>query len=152
MAAVSVTPPGEMPMRSPLVRSVLVLLLASPLVLILFGAEYSQSIPVMRLLAWMLVPFTVNTYLTLTLVAANREWPVLVALAAGLAALVALSFLWMPRFGLIGAGWAVFSSESLQAGMLLVQYRTKSPTDMASPALPIGTDSRPEGGTIVRND
>lgn len=127
-------------------------LLASPLVLILFGAEYSQSIPALRLLAWMLVPFTINTYLTLTLVAARRERPVLVALTASLAALVALSFLWMPRFGLMGAGWAIFLSEHLQAGMLLVQYRTKPNTEMASPAPPVGTGSRPEGSSTVRND
>jgi O-antigen/teichoic acid export membrane protein len=54
-------------------------LLASPLTLVLFGVEYAASIPVLRLIAWMLVPFTINTYLTLAFVAANREKPVLIA-------------------------------------------------------------------------
>ena len=97
-------------------------LLASPLILVLFGAEYAASIPLLRLLAWMLVPFTVSTYLSLAFVAANREKPVLISLAASLLTLLLLNFLWTPRVGILGTGWAMVLVESLQTGMLLVQY------------------------------
>jgi O-antigen/teichoic acid export membrane protein len=101
-------------------------LLASPLTLVLFGVEYAASIPVLRLIAWMLVPFTINTYLTLTFVATNREKPVLIALSASLLILILLNILWTPRFGILGAGWAMLLAECIQAGMLLVQYPKKS--------------------------
>jgi O-antigen/teichoic acid export membrane protein len=116
-------------------------LLATPLILVLFGAEYAASISLLRLLAWMLVPFTVSTYLTLVFVAANRESPVLISLAAGLLTLLLLNFLWTPRFGILGAGWAMVLAECLQAGMLLVQYPKKSIVVTTSPAPPAGTDA-----------
>jgi PST family polysaccharide transporter len=101
-------------------------LLASPLTLVLFGAEYAASVPLLRLLAWMLVPFTINTYLTLAFVAAKREKPVLIALTTGLLALILFNVLWTPRFGILGAGWAMLLAECIQAGLLLVQYPKKS--------------------------
>jgi len=97
-------------------------LLASPLTLILFGAEYAASVPLLRLLPWMLVPFTISTFLSLSLVAANREMPVLIALSISLLTLIAFNILWTPRFGVTGAGWAMLLAECVQAGILFVQY------------------------------
>jgi O-antigen/teichoic acid export membrane protein len=111
---------------SALVAALALSLLASPLTLVLFGEEYAASVPVLRLLAWMLVPFTISTSLTLRFVAANREKPVLVALSASLLLLFLLNSLWTPRFGILGAGWAIFLAECLQTGMLIVQYQNKS--------------------------
>jgi O-antigen/teichoic acid export membrane protein len=133
-------------------------LLAAPLILVLFGQEFAASIPVLRLLAWMLVPFTINTYLTLALVADNREKPVLAALTVSLLTLLSLNFLWMPRFGILGAGWATLIAECVQAGMLLVQYPKKSPVVTTSPATPTGRPPHegvgPRRGTdaVVPND
>lgn len=101
-------------------------LLASPLILILLGVEYAASIPVLRLLSWTLVPFTVSTSLTLRFVASEHEKPVMFALIASLFALFLFNRLWTPRFGILGAGWAIFLAECLQAGMLIVQYQYKS--------------------------
>lgn len=97
-------------------------LLASPLNLILFGVEYTASVPLLRLLPWMLVPFTISTFLSLSLVAANRERPVLIALSISLLTLITLNILWTPRFGIMGAGWAMILAECVQAGILFVQY------------------------------
>ena len=121
-------------------------LLASPLTLILFGAEYAASIPLLRLLPWMLVPFTIATFLSLSLVASNREKPVLTALVAGLLTLIALNILWTPRFGIIGTGWALLLAECLQAGALIVQYPKKTVAVTTSPASPAET------GAVVPND
>jgi O-antigen/teichoic acid export membrane protein len=106
--------------------AVSIFLLASPLTLVLFRTEYAASIPLLRLLAWMLVPFTINTYLTLAFVAANREKPVLIALTTSLLALILFNILWTPSFGILGAGWAMLLAECIQAGMLLVRYPKKS--------------------------
>lgn len=101
-------------------------LLAAPLTLVLFGAEYATSTPLLRLLAWMLVPFTVSTSLTLAFVAAHKERPVLVAHTIGLLTLVLCNSLWIPRHGVMGAGWAMLLAECLQGGVLLVQSSKKS--------------------------
>jgi O-antigen/teichoic acid export membrane protein len=98
-------------------------LLAAPLTLILFGAEYTVSIPLLRLLPWMLIPFTASTFLTLSLVAANREWQVLLALISGLLTAILLNILWTPSAGILGAGWALLLAESVQAVVLLAQHK-----------------------------
>lgn len=97
-------------------------LLAAPLVNLLFGADFVPSIAALRILAWMLVPYTVNTYLTLAFVAAKRERNVAVALSASLFTLVLLNLWWIPRFGLVGAAWAALAAESFQAIVLLAQH------------------------------
>jgi O-antigen/teichoic acid export membrane protein len=98
-------------------------LLAAPLTLILFGAEYTASIPLLRLLPWILIPFTASTFLTLSLVAANREWQVLLALISGLLTAILLNILWTPSLGILGAGWAMLLAESVQAIVLLTQHK-----------------------------
>ena len=97
-------------------------LLAAPLVTILFGADFAPSIPALQILAWMLVPYTVNTYLTLAFVAAKQERMVAVALSASLLALIIINLWWIPRFGLIGAAWAALAAEIFQALLLLAQH------------------------------
>jgi O-antigen/teichoic acid export membrane protein len=97
-------------------------MLAAPLVSLFFGADFSPSIPILRILAWMLVPYTVNTYLTLTFVAAKQERNVTIALSASLPLLFLLNLWWIPRFGLAGAAWAALTAESSQALLLLAQY------------------------------
>jgi O-antigen/teichoic acid export membrane protein len=96
-------------------------LLAEPLVRLLYGDEYLPAVPVLRLLAWMLVPFTANSFLGLGLIAANRERAVGWALAASLLALLLLSLWWIPAQGVVGAAWAALFAECLQAGLLLAQ-------------------------------
>jgi len=98
-------------------------ILAAPLTLILFGAEYAASIPLLRLLPWILIPFTASTSLTLSLVAANRERQVLLALISGLLTAILLNILWTSSAGILGAGWALLLAESVQAVVLLAQYK-----------------------------
>jgi O-antigen/teichoic acid export membrane protein len=94
---------------------------ASPLVVLLLGPDFAPSIPVLRILAWVLVPYTLNTYFTLAFVAARQERRVALALAASLLALVLLNLWWIPRLGLSGAAFAVLAAESFQALILLAQ-------------------------------
>jgi len=129
-----------------LIGALSISLLASPLTLILFGAEYADSVPLLRLLPWILIPFTVSTFISLSLVAANRERSVLVALIVGLLTAILLNLWWTPTFGIRGAGWALLLAECTQAGMLLVQYPKVSFVVATSPAQLAGTDA------VVPND
>jgi O-antigen/teichoic acid export membrane protein len=97
--------------------------LARPIVQILFGAEYEASIPVLQILAWILIPYTVNTFLTLRFVASKNERPVLLASLTSLILLIALNIYWIPRAGLVGASWSALIAETIQAGLLLAQWR-----------------------------
>lgn len=96
-------------------------LAAAPLVTLLFGANFAPTIPALRILAWVLVPNTINTYLTLACIAAKKERRVAVALSASLLALVLLNLWWIPRLGLPGAAWSALAAESFQALLLLAQ-------------------------------
>jgi len=96
-------------------------LFAQPLVLLLFGADFAPSIPVLRILAWMLVPYTINTYYTLAFIAAKQERKVAAALLGSILVLVLLFAGLFPGLGLIGAAWAALAAECTQAGILLAQ-------------------------------
>jgi O-antigen/teichoic acid export membrane protein len=94
-------------------------LLAAPLTGILFGDGYAPAVPALRILAWVLVPYTMTTFLSLALLAANRERIVLRGLVTGLLALVLLNLLLVPLAGLRGASWACLAAEVLQASVLI---------------------------------
>ena len=102
---------------------VILSMLAGPLTRILFGVEYEASVPALQILAWMLIPYTINTFLTLKLIALNREKPVLRASLTSLFVLAALSWWWIPLAGLTGASGSALVAESLQAGLLFLQWR-----------------------------
>ena len=99
--------------------------LAEPLIQILFGAEYAASVPALKILAWILIPYTVSTFLTLKFIAFKKEMPVLRASLASLTLLAALNLYWIPRAGLIGASGSAVGAETILASLLLMQWRWK---------------------------
>jgi O-antigen/teichoic acid export membrane protein len=101
-----------------------VLTLVAPwLVGLLFGSRFEPAAQALRLLAWTLVPYSVNIYLSSDLLAAGRERQVALALGLGLFALVCLNGLWIPRWGALGASLAVVIAESVQALIFLALAR-----------------------------
>jgi O-antigen/teichoic acid export membrane protein len=105
------------------IGAIILSVLAKPLVQILFGAEYEASIPALQILAWILIPYAVNTFLTLRFIASQNEKPVLQASLAGLVLLFALNICWIPRAGLIGASWSALIAEIIQAVLLIAHWR-----------------------------
>jgi len=108
-------------------------LLAGPLIRLLFGADYLPAVPALRILAWMLLPYTVTTFLSLSFLAAGRERLVLRGLIAGLVTLAAMNLFLVPRAGITGAGWAFLAAEIVQAGVLWVTYQFSSGRVRSSP-------------------
>ncbi|HKZ70017.1 MAG TPA: polysaccharide biosynthesis C-terminal domain-containing protein, partial [Anaerolineales bacterium] len=102
---------------------------ASPLVASLYGPTFEPSIPALRILAWTLIPYTINTYLSLSFLAVGRERRVARALFASLLALTILNLWWIPVGGLVGACWAALAAEIIQSIFLVCQqwYSFKSP-------------------------
>jgi len=89
-----------------------VALVAPGLLSLIFGADYAEAAPSLRVLALAVVPLFLNGVLVTALIAAGRgEWlPRLTALRVAVAA--ALAFLLVPRFGGLGAAWGFVASET----------------------------------------
>jgi PST family polysaccharide transporter len=106
------------------VGSSLLFLFAKPIVDIFYGAEYESSIVVLKILAFTLIPYAANSYLSLTFLAKRREKIVLCVLIVSLTILLALNLRLIPDAGQIGAGWAILATEIIQALMFLWAWVT----------------------------
>ena len=93
---------------------------AKPLVVLLYGNEFIFSIHVLQILSWTLIPFTINTYLTLSFLASKQEYLVGRALMVSLLGMLILNLWWIPVRGPEGAAWASLIAECLQSVILLV--------------------------------
>ena len=100
--------------------SMILSVLAKPLVLLLYGNEFSASAGILQILAWALIPFTINTYLTLSFLASKREKLVGRALTVSLLGLLILNLWWIPAKGPEGSAWAALVAECIQSAFLLV--------------------------------
>jgi O-antigen/teichoic acid export membrane protein len=94
-------------------------LFASPVVWLLFGTQYASSIPVVRILAWLLPAYTVNSFLTLAFLARGQETAIARALGLSIVILIVLMAWWTPVAGATGAAWAALGAEGSQAAALL---------------------------------
>ena len=97
--------------------------LADPLVPIAFGAGFAPAIAAVRILAWVLIPYTIASHRSLVLVAARREREVARALALAVATLAVVGALAIPSNGILGACWAVLAAEWIQAAVLVAPWR-----------------------------
>lgn len=97
--------------------------LADPLVRLLYGPGFEPAAAGLRVLAWVLVPYTVATYVSLDLLAARHEGAVARALVGALVVLIGLAAWWIPDAGFVGACWAMLAAEGVHAALLLVQWR-----------------------------
>lgn len=102
-----------------MIGSVLIFLFSKPIVDIFYGSEYQASILVLKILSFTLIPYTVNSYLSLTYLAIRKENVVLGILAISLLVLLTLNFWFIPVFGETGAGWSILVTECLQMMMFL---------------------------------
>ncbi|MBW8009636.1 MAG: oligosaccharide flippase family protein [Chloroflexi bacterium] len=100
--------------------SVVLYQLSEPIISILFGRGFESSILALKILAWILIPFTVNIYLSLLFLAARKEKQIIFAISASLIILTILNIIWIPRWGVVGASWSALIAEFIQAGMYLI--------------------------------
>ena len=102
-------------------------LLAKPLVTTLFGSEYVSSISPLRVLTWILIPYTINSFLSLAFLARGEETIIMFALMVGISVLGILTIWWEPTMGLYGAASAALSAEVLQSIILTAGGAIKIP-------------------------
>jgi O-antigen/teichoic acid export membrane protein len=92
---------------------------SAPLTTLFYGIQFDASVSVLRILAWILIPFTINTYLTLSFFAANKERLVMRALTVSLLGLLILNLWWIPLKGPEGAAWSALLAECIQSAILM---------------------------------
>jgi len=99
--------------------SIVIFLLAGPIVQVIFGPDYQPSIPVLRIVSLTLVTYTINSYVSLAFVVEKREKVLIPILLASLLTLLAAALWSIPRAGAVGAGWSFLLAEALQSCLLL---------------------------------
>jgi len=127
------TPRSTAARRAPWLLLVLSLALAGGvtqwagwLIELLFGAPYAAAAAGLRVLVWLLVPYSVSAYLSVQFVARNTEYRLLLATLLTLVVSVALHGWLIPPWGLIGAGWAMVLSECVLAASLFAFSRSEA--------------------------
>ena len=106
-----------------IVFSLLLQLLAKPIILVLFGVEFLPSTLSLQIMAWSIVPYVLITYITLGLVALELERPILISAVLGLIALLVLLIPLTTQFGITGSAIAVLGAEVFYAGVIWFQWR-----------------------------
>jgi len=95
----------------------------SPLMIrIIAGRSFDESVGVLRILA-VCIPILFINYLGANLLTAMKHQHLLIyGAAASLLSNTVLDYLWVPRFGAVGAGWATVVSYGLQLVILGLLY------------------------------
>jgi O-antigen/teichoic acid export membrane protein len=89
----------------------LAFILADRLILLFFGAEYSESIPVFRILLLKVILMWINGLNANVVLASDRERHYLFSVMIGAGANLILNFIFIPMFGMLGAALATVLSE-----------------------------------------
>ncbi|ARE39238.1 polysaccharide biosynthesis protein [Rhodovulum sp. P5] len=104
--------------------SIVVMLLAAPLVALTFGETYAPAVPVLQITALAIGPAAATKLIYPTLTAQGRPLIATPVILVGIAVNVALSLVLIPGFGLTGAAIALVASQvALLAGYGVVLKR-----------------------------
>jgi O-antigen/teichoic acid export membrane protein len=104
------------------VGSILIYLFSKPIVAIFFGTDYELSIATLKILAFTLPPYTINSFLSFLFLAQKREKIVLQILVVSLLMLFSLNLWFIPHVGQVGASWAILVAEIVQAILFLLAW------------------------------
>lgn len=101
---------GDMIVHSGMFVSVLLFFLASPIISILYGAEYYASIPLLKLLAWKGLFCGLGYTASIVIITEGRHNLIFLTNVVGGALNLILNLLFIPRFGVRGVAWATLIS------------------------------------------
>jgi O-antigen/teichoic acid export membrane protein len=101
---------------------------ADQIVLVLFDRQYSDSTPVLRIVAWLLIPRFLNPFLSRVLYARDQQWRSLTVAIVGLGSFLAVAFILIPIFGPVGTAWTslISSYAAFVCFILLLSAGTNS--------------------------
>jgi O-antigen/teichoic acid export membrane protein len=100
-------------------------LIASPLMLLIFGHEYGSAVAPLQILAGGALFVFTTWILHAAAISTNLDRRLLLTTVVGLSANVVLNVLLIPRWGISGAAWATVIAEALTVVLLFVQVRQR---------------------------
>lgn len=105
------------------------------IIALVYGKQFLPSVQALRILAWLMIPYSVNLYLSAQLITARQERRLLSVLFSSLLALIGLDLVLIPAYGLAGACAATVAAECFQAVLFLAsRYSIRFTSHPASPA------------------
>jgi O-antigen/teichoic acid export membrane protein len=84
---------------------------ADRIVLFMFSAEFAASANVLRVLAWLLIPQFLNSFLSRVLYARGQQRHSLAVSAVGLTTFLGVAFLLIPSYAAVGTAWTMVISS-----------------------------------------
>jgi O-antigen/teichoic acid export membrane protein len=84
---------------------------AAPLLSRLLGGSYEKAAPVLRPLAWSCIPMFLNMLGFSALYALHDHRTLIAGIGVALALELGLDVLWLPRYGVVAAGWSRLVAE-----------------------------------------
>ena len=93
---------------------------ADRLIVLIYTDIYSDSIPILRVLVWAVIPLCLNPVLSHILFARQEQGRSLQVAALGLAFYVAVAFWLIPRWGAMGTAWAYLLAASAVCCLYIV--------------------------------
>ena len=102
--------------------SAILTFLASPIILLLYGKDFIQASSLLVLLGWSLLPYTISSFVSYSLIARGYESDVVISALVSLLGNVILYLALIPFAGLRGAIWSALIGECLQASVFTVYY------------------------------
>jgi O-antigen/teichoic acid export membrane protein len=106
---------------------------------LLYGPSFREAAPVLAILGLEVVIGSTYFILTRTFMAAGRPGTISLTEGVGVATAAGFMLLLIPRFGIVGAAWALLGSAALRFAFLMVCYR-------------IVLKTRPPSLVLTRND
>ncbi len=106
-----------------LVIALVTVILSHYLVVGLFGGEYLPAVSVLRVYAWSSVGLFLNWALYQQLIVEDRLQLIFLSNFAGMIFNIGLNFLFIPRFGIIGAAWSTLISYLLVPTIIFLCFQ-----------------------------
>lgn len=94
-------------------------ILAQSIVSLIYGSDYIQGARALQVLVWMVAILCFYSVITHTLVAIGKVMVLALANGLGVVINISLNFIFIPRWGFVGASWATIISE---AALLIASY------------------------------
>jgi O-antigen/teichoic acid export membrane protein len=107
--------------------SMAIYILAQPLILFLYGENFLQAVPVLRIMCWGVVFFSLNQLLWVLFFSLKLEKKALFISGAVLVINICLNIYMIPHLGYRGASWSLISSEAVLALLNIYYLRNHLP-------------------------
>ncbi|HCB01547.1 MAG TPA: hypothetical protein DEP19_04115, partial [Anaerolineae bacterium] len=106
-----------------IIVGIVIFFFADLLINLIYGFAYSESIPTLQIIGFVLIPYTFSVYFSLQLIMAGKENRVLRITFLSLLLAVILYVYLIFNFGIIGAAWGTLINEIIFASFLLIGNR-----------------------------